>query len=359
MRDRGSEEARFSKLLKNDNPEAAIAFLQTSSLRRDEALALAAESCAEKVALRLLAEGADPNASLPSPLVRAIEARCHGILDALRIAGADLGSDPWWEDGDHPLTSAAVMADPVAMKWLCERGVVEIAAPEWLWEALSLVASSRKKGALEALRPFAERVLKRLQTGNLRPETGPLKKATDKLRRVAKKNPSAEALRSNLLEFMNQLEAEEDEVIELTGERRFDDLLSFIRKAEGGNRVRRAGVALLWGVRNSVWRIWGDSGFEKSKEGESYLEALLRLDLDVHVTDDMGRTALMYAARGASLNFVQRLAALGFDLEARDTDEGDSVLQWAECSAHPDNAVWVKKALTEKTNLETKLPIEG
>ncbi len=132
MRNRGCEQARFSKLLKKDDPEAAFTFLETSSLSRDEALALAAESCAEKVVARLLAEGADLNASLPSTLARAIEARCLGILDALHDAGAGLGSDPWWEDGDHPPTSAAVMADAATMKWLCERGAVEIAAPVWL-----------------------------------------------------------------------------------------------------------------------------------------------------------------------------------------------------------------------------------
>ncbi len=157
------------------------------------------------------------------------------------------------------------MADAAAMKWLCERGAVEIAAPGWLWEALSLVASSRKRGALEALLAFAERLLGRLQSGELRPETGPLKKAANKLRRAAKKDPNAERLRSALLGFMDQLEAEEDQIIELTSARRFEDLLSFIREAEGANRARRAGVALLWGTRKVVSLTFGDSGFEEVK----------------------------------------------------------------------------------------------
>ncbi len=345
MRDRGSEEARFSKLLRKDDPEAAFTFLETSSLGRDEALALAAESCAEKVVARLLAEGADPNASLPSTLVRAIEAGCHGIFDALHDAGADLGSDPWWEDGDHPLTSAAVMADAAAMKWLCERGAVKIAAPGWLWEALSLVVASRKKGAQESLLAFAERLLGRLQSGELRPETGPLRKAENKLRRVAKKDPSAEHICSALLGFMDQLEAEEDEILELTRARRFEDLLSLIHAAEGLHRSRRAGVALLWGIRKEVWLIYGDLGIEDSEEGQAYLGEILGLEPDVHVTDDMGRTALMYAVYTASLSLVKKLAVLGFELEARHTGEGDSGLQCAECSADPEIVAWVKAAL--------------
>ncbi len=359
MRDRGSEKAAFSKLLKQDDPDAAIAFLETSSLCRDEALALAAESCAENVAFRLLAEGANPNASLPSALVQAIEAGCHGILDALHEAGADLGSDPWWEDGDHPLTSAAVMADPVAMRWLCESGAVEIAAPAWLWEALSAVASSRKKGAQEALLVFAEPLLRRLQSGDLRPETGPLKKAAGKLRRLAKKDPSAEHLRSALLGFMDQLEAEKDEIFELTGALRFEDLLSFIHAAEGLNQSRRAGVALLWGIRDEVWLTFGDSGSEESEEGRAYLEKLLALEPDVHVTDDMGVTALMYAARGAKLSFIQKLVALGFDLEARDTEEGDSVLQWTKYSGKPEKVAWVKAAIAERSSSGAEPPNEG
>ena len=296
------------------------------------------------------AEGADPNASLPTALIRAIEAGCHGILDALHEAGADLGSDPWWEDGDHPLTSAAAMADPDAMKWLCEKGAVETAAPGWLWEVLSLLALSRKKSAQEALLAFAERLLRRLQSGDLRPETGPLKKAADKLRRSAKKDVGAEHLRTALLGFMDELEAEEDEIIELTGALRFDDLLSFIRAAEGLSRTRRAGVALLWGCRDEVWRIFGDSEFEASEEGKVYLEELFRLDPEVNVTDGMGRTALMYAARSAKLGFIQKLVALGFDLEARDTEGGDSVLQWTEFSGDPEKVAWVKVALTEKAS---------
>ena len=359
MRVRASEEARFTKLLKKDNPEAAIAFLETSSLRRDEALALAAESCAENVALRLLAQGANPNASLPSALIRALEAGCHGILDALRESGAELGSDPWWEDGDHPLTSAAVTADPVAMKWLCENGAVEVAAPGWLWEALSLVASSRKKRAPEVLLVFVDQLLRRLQSGELRPEAGLLKKAADKLRRMAKKDPNAERLRSALLDFMDELEAEEDEILELTRTRRFEDLLSFIRAADGSNSSRRAGIALLWGTRKVVSVTLGESGFEESEEGKAYLEKLLGLEPDVHVIDDMGRTALMYAARDAELAFIKKLVALGFDLEARDTEEGDSVLQWAEFSASPENAAWVRAALAERAIPGTEPSDEG
>ncbi len=187
------------------------------------------------------------------------------------------------------------------MKWLCDKGAVEIADPQWLWQASS----------------------------------------------------EAKNLASSFAELMNEQEAEEDEIIELTYDSRFEDLLSYIQVTGAAAHSRRAGLALLFGIRGSVWEtnktIEGVAQTVPDPSGYVYLNQLLELDPDVRLRDDMGRTALMYAIWLEELDICRKLVNLGADLEAVDSESGWSVLDWARASSKPDEmAVWVEQARQEK-----------
>ena len=252
------------------------------------------------------------------------------------------------------MASAAATADLQTMRWLCEKGAVEVADPGWLWEALAILGSSRKKSAVEALVLLGQRLLVRLQAGEIRVETSPLKKAVEKLRRAGKKRGDSDALdlASSFAELIGELEAEEDEVIELTNARRFERLLAFIKASSEPTTKRRAGLAMLWGVRKRVWlKIGGEGLLVPDPAGYPYLEEIVGLNPDVHLTDGMGRTALMYAVWGMKSDLACRLVELGADLRAVDWESGRTVLEWARASAKPaEMAAWVEQALQEATD---------
>ena len=344
----------LKSILRRDDVEAIRGFLEsTPEARPEDVLAQATESCAASVVRHLLMGGANPNHHLPTILILAIESRCDEVFDDLLEAGADLGSDPWWEDGDHPLTSAAATADPVAMKWLCDKGAVEIAESKWLEEALRILGSSRKKTARETLVILVQRLLDRLRDGNLKIETSALKKAADKLGRLSKRARESEAgnLAAALTELMDAEEAEEDAIIELTNASRFDELIAFVQAEGSATRSRRAGLALVWGIRKKVWLTVDDKSLlVPDPDGYPYLERLVNMDPDVYLTDDMGRTALMYAVWSGKKDLARKLVDIGADLEAVDLESGDSVLDWARLSANPDEmAEWVKQMMQERS----------
>ena len=346
----------LQSVLRRDDVDAVRDFMKSfPSISAEEVLAQAAEACAANAVRYLLQVGANPDHHLPTALVLAIESGCHEVFDDLLDAGADLGSDPWWEDGDHPLTSAAAIADPVAMKWLCEKGAVEIADPQWLWETLALLGSSRKRTSAETLVVFGPRLLGRLAAGEIKIETSPLAKAAAKLRRFGKKTRNSDAinLASSLAELTDAEEAEEDEIIELTRDNRFEDLLSFIQSTGPARRSRRAGLGLLWGIRKEVWMtnkiVEGVEQTVPDPGGHPYLETLLEMEPDVHLTDSMGRTALMYAAWLAELEICRRLVDLGADIEAVDWESGRSVLDWARLWTEAEPVVaWIEETLRKR-----------
>lgn len=354
------EEKQFralQSLLKKDDVDAIREFMKRSrAISKEVLLAQAAEACAAATVRELLKLGANPNHHLPSALALAVEGGCHEVFDDLLDAGADLGKDPWWEDGDHPLTSAASVADPVAMEWLCDQGAVEIAEPQWLWETLSILASARKKRSQETLLIFARQLLGRLEAGEIKIETSPLAKAAAKLRRLAKKTHDSGAinLASSLADLTDAEEAEEDEIIELTSERRFEELLSFIRAGGVARRSRRAGLGLLWGIGKEVWMtnkiIEGVEQTVPEPDGHLYLETLLEMEPDVHLADDGGRTALMYAVWMEQTILARGLIDLGADLYAVDRESERSVLGWARASSRPDEmAAWVERIMRERS----------
>ena len=118
--------------------------------------------------------------------------------------------------------------------------------------------------------------------------------------------------------------------------------------AYAANSMRLEKGYRAWGSDLTTERSPIEAGLAQfvKPDGRSFVEHLLELEPDVHVHDDMGRTALMYAVWAAEVEIAQKLVRMGSDLNAVEWEDGNSVLGWAELSARPDEmTAWVKKAL--------------
>lgn len=259
---------------------------------------------------RLLAAGAVPDAFgvEPSPLVLAAEGGHAEVVRLLLEAGAELGGEEWWEDGELALWSAVAQGHVAVAGLLVEAGAFDRLVREWIEALIEAAMGLRGKRKSQLVELLGLALARRAEGGNM-PAVAP--RLLSRLVRGLSKHPQhAEILRRH----SDELKALEEEVINLYAEEReFEKALDLVRRAPPAVRSRLATAVLPWAVQQP--RI-------------DEAEWLLEIGADPFEIEHAGKSAFMEAVRKGFLPMVERLISRGADCRATGED-GKTVLEWA------------------------------